>query len=245
MVLETNHRPPLYCSSKFEQLYTDLRRAEHRIYSDEEVSRLPHVEPDHVYSKEWEIRKSSCDRLVRYLKDINRPLKILEIGCGNGWLSHRLSQIPSSYVIGIDVNLLELQQAERVFATAANLAFVYGDIDSAFLERQKFDVVVFAAAIQYFESLPDIIGKAFGRLNEDGEIHIVDSHFYGEEEIATARQRSVAYFKKKGFERMGAFYFHRSLDELSDFRYSILYNPNSIVSRVFRSKNPFHWIRIK
>lgn len=245
MILNTNHSAKIYCSTDFEQLYTDLRQVENRIYSDAEVSRLPNIDGSHVYAKEWEMRKISSNRLIRYLKDKRRPLKILEIGCGNGWLSHRLSEITSSYVIGLDVNLLELLQAERVFASSANLAFVYGDIDSAFLENQRFDVVVFAAAIQYFESLPGIIQKVFTRLNEDGEIHILDSHFYERKELKMAQQRSEDYFQRKGFEGMRQFYFHRSLDELSYFRYSILYNPNSIMTKLVGSKNPFYWICIK
>ena len=245
MILNTNYMARIYCSDDFEQLYTDLRRAENRIYSDEQVSRLPNIERNHVYVKEWDMRKDSCERLVRHLASKKRPLKILEIGCGNGWLSHRLSEIASSYVVGLDVNLLELQQAERVFALSPNLAFVYGDMDSAFLENQRFDVVVFAAAIQYFESLPGIIQKAFERLNEGGEIHILDSHFYEQSELKIAQQRSADYFKRKGFEGMRQFYFHRSLEELRYFRYSILYNPNSMVSKLFGSKNPFYWICIK
>jgi ubiquinone/menaquinone biosynthesis C-methylase UbiE len=245
MVLKTNYRAKIYSSSEFEQLYSDLRQAENRIYSDEEVRQLPTIERDHVHAKEWAMRKDSCERLLRHLASKKMPLKILEIGCGNGWLSHRLSEIASSYVVGLDVNLLELQQAERVFAASTNLAFVYGDIDSAFLENQRFDVVIFAAAIQYFESLPGIIQKAFERLNEGGEIHILDSHFYERKELKMAKQRSADYFKRKGFEGMRQFYFHRSLEELGCFRYSILYHPNSRISRFFGTKNPFYWICIK
>jgi len=245
MVVETDHITRLHRSSEFERLYVDLRRAESRIYSDEEVICLPDVVEDHLYRKEWEIRKDSCQRLVDFLKSKRRPLKILEIGCGNGWLSHRLSQIASSYVIGLDVNLLELQQAERIFKASANLAFVYGDIDSVSLEKQRFDVIVFAAAIQYFKVLPDILRKTLERLNENGEIHVIDSQFYAKEEINGALNRSVEYFRKKGFESMQQFYFHHTLEELKDFRYTIMHNPNSLLGKVFGPKNPFYWICIK
>ena len=223
----------------------DLRRSEKRIYTDEEVAWLPDIDDSHMYRKEWEIRKASCERLVRHLESKNRPLKILEVGCGNGWLSYQLSQIQSSYVIRLDVNLLELQQAERVFMAIPNLAFVYGDIDSASLGRQKFDIVVFAAAIQYFDSLKDIVPKIFDLLTEKGEIHIMDSHFYSMEEVKAARQRSNEYFLAKGFGLMEHFYFHHSLEELKDFRYSILFNPNSLVNKLLGTKNPFYWICIK
>jgi ubiquinone/menaquinone biosynthesis C-methylase UbiE len=232
-------------SKEFEKLYVDLRRSEKRIYSDEEVAWLPDIDEHHTYKKEWEIRKASCEKLVRYLRSKSRPLKILEVGCGNGWLSYQLSQIESSYVIGLDVNLCELQQAERVFMAIPNLAFVYGDIDSASLGNQKFDIVVFAAAIQYFDSLKYIVRKVFERLDEKGEIHITDTHFYSSGELDSARQRSSEYFQAKGFGRMEDFYFHHSMEELTDFRYSMLYNPNSVVNKVLGTKNPFPWICIK
>ena len=76
---------------EFEQLYVDLRSNEQRIYSDEEVAWLPDVDEDHVHKKEWQIRKVSAEKLVQYLKHKKRPLKILEVGCGNGWLSCQLS----------------------------------------------------------------------------------------------------------------------------------------------------------
>jgi SAM-dependent methyltransferase len=245
MKVQCDTRDSVHPNREFEQLYVDLRRSESRIYSDEEVAWLPDINEDHPYKTEWDIRKSSCEKLVRYLETKSQPLKILEVGCGNGWLSYQLSQIDSSYVIGLDVNLCELQQAERVFMAISNLAFVYGDIDSACLGNQKFDVVVFAAAIQYFNSLGEIVAKIFERLNKKGEIHIIDSHFYSVEEQDAARRRSREYFIARGFGRMEDFYFHHSLEELKVFRYYMLHNPNSVVNRVFGTKNPFPWICIK
>jgi ubiquinone/menaquinone biosynthesis C-methylase UbiE len=230
-------------SKEFEQLYIDLRSHEKRIYSDEEAAALPNVREDHIHRKEWEIRKSSCQKLVRYLQRKDRHLKILEVGCGNGWLSYQLSKIHFSSVVGIDINLPELQQAERVFAEAPNLSFIYCDINS--LELQEFDVIVFAAAIQYFRSFSEIIEKALNLLSQEGEIHIIDSHFYWEDEIDDARRRSYTYFSRQGYEKMSGFYFHHSMAELAAFDFSILYNPKSSLNKIFKKKNLFYWIRIK
>jgi ubiquinone/menaquinone biosynthesis C-methylase UbiE len=230
-------------SKEFEQLYIDLRCREKRIYSDEEAAALPNVHEDHIHREEWEIRKSSSRKLVRYLQRKDRALKILEVGCGNGWLSHQLSMISYSNVVGIDVNLQELQQAERVFAEAPNLSFIYCDIHS--LELQEFDVIVFAAAIQYFCSFSEIIKTALSFLSQEGEVHIIDSNFYWEDEIDDARGRSYTYFSRQGFEKMNGFYFHHSLAELAAFNFAILYDPKSSLNKIFKKKNPFYWIRIK
>lgn len=230
-------------SNEFEQLYIDLRIQEKRMYTDEEVMWLPDVSSDDVHRQEWKIRKASCQRLARYLASKKKALKILEVGCGNGWLSYHLSQVPGSNVIGLDVNLLELQQASRVFAAIPNLNFIYGGLNA--VENDRFDVIIFAASIQYFPSFSNIAQSALSRLNREGEIHIVDSHFYYQSEVEDARHRSLEYFKSKGFSKMDGFYFHHTLKELDEFNADILYNPNSIIHRILKKRNPFHWVCIK
>jgi ubiquinone/menaquinone biosynthesis C-methylase UbiE len=245
MNLERDDRIGFNRSTEFEQLYIDLRSNEKRIYTDEEVAWLPDVNEDHIHRKEWEIRKTSCQKLTRYLGNKKSSLKILEVGCGNGWLSYQLSQIPYSNIIGLDINLPELQQAERVFADVPNLSFIHGHFDSPLLEFEKFDVIVLASSIQYFNSFSNVIQTMLGRLNDKGEIHITDSHFYNQTEVGEAKQRSQRYFYGKGFNKMSDFYFHHTVRELDEFNYAILYDPNSIMNRVLRKKNPFHWICIK
>lgn len=230
-------------SNEFESIYVDLRIDEKRMYTDEEVLWLPDVNEDHLHRNEWKIRKASCEKFTKYLLNKTKPLKILEVGCGNGWLSYHLSQVPNTTVVGLDINLLELQQAERVFGGTANLNFVHGDLNA--LEHQQFDVIVFAASIQYFNSFSNIIGSALEKLNSGGEIHILDSHLYYQTELAQAKKRSREYFYNRGFNKMDDFYFHHTLKDLHEFKFHILHNPNSIINRVLKKSNPFHWICIK
>ena len=68
-------------------MYLASRKKENRIYSDEQVVQLPFIEPTHIHYHEWQVRKRSALRLIHYLEKKNKPLSILEIGCGNGWLS--------------------------------------------------------------------------------------------------------------------------------------------------------------
>jgi ubiquinone/menaquinone biosynthesis C-methylase UbiE len=183
--------------------------------------------------------------LKEYLQKKERPLNILEVGCGNGWLSHQLTTIEGSVVEAVDVNRIELDQAARVFAGVKNLNFIYGDIGSGFLNDQRFDIVVFAASVQYFQSFRGVINIALNVLNKKGEIHILDSKFYSSNEVKNAKRRSQGYFQKMGFEMMSKFYFHHSFEELEPFDYQILYNADSLVNKLFNKNNPFNWICIK
>ena len=95
----------------FQSVYIALRDLEKRLYTDDEVLQLPHVSAGHIYKKEWDVRADSCRKLVQHLSATNIPLNILEVGCGNGWLSNQLSKINGAKVLGADINLVELNQA--------------------------------------------------------------------------------------------------------------------------------------
>jgi ubiquinone/menaquinone biosynthesis C-methylase UbiE len=234
-----------HIASDFEKLYIRLRQQEGRIYADEEIKQLPVVAASHKHFKEWQVRQESTLRLFNYLEKKKRPLSILEIGCGNGWLSHQLSFLPGSTVIGTDINFTEIQQAATVFCDTPNLHFIYGHADAELFEDMQFDIVLFAASIQYFSSLPDTISDTLSLLKDGGEIHIIDSHFYPVAEISAARKRSLLYYEGAGFPEMADCYFHHSLDQLEGFNYSLLYDPGSLFNRFLRNKNPFYWIRIQ
>src|ERR1700689_2775716 len=111
-------------NNDFEDLYLAVRQCEKRLYSDEQVRRLPDIDALHIYAEEWKIRKRSSMRLIEYIQKKHRPMRILEVGCGNGWLSAKLSEIPGADVIGLDINQTEISQANRVFVKD-NLEFVY------------------------------------------------------------------------------------------------------------------------
>lgn len=225
----------------FEHEYLLLRKKEGRLYADDVVAKLPFVTSSDPLKKEWRIRKQSSTRLVNHLSKQNRPLRILEIGCGNGWLTNHLASIPRANVVGLDINETELAQAKRVFQRN-NLQFVIGDIRNGAVNGQ-FDVIVFAASLQYFKPLYEIINVCFQHLNPRGEINVIDTQFYSGTTQAEAKKRSEDYFKRLASPTMQDYYFHHSVHELAAFNYKILFNPNSFFHKLF-NPNPFPWICI-
>lgn len=228
----------------FAKLYLALREKEKRVYSHEELAKLPDIAAGHPHYNEWLIRKASCEKLKALLKAKKRPLEVLEVGCGNGWLSNQLARVPHTQVTGLDVNLPELEQGAAVF-TAPNLRFVYGELRDFVLGAQRFDVIVFAASVAYFPSLPEIISIALQHLLPGGEIHIVDTFFYKKNEIPAARQRTLDYYTNMGFPGMASAYSHFSLEDLEGFHYTILQKNNPILQRLLRRSRKFHWICIR
>ena len=209
------------------------------------MAQLPTITTTHPHYKEWQIRSESSQVLIDYLQRKKQPTDILEIGCGNGWLSHRLSAIPSVKVIGTDINFTEIQQAARIFQNISNLHFIYVHIEPGVFKDKKFDIIVFAASMQYFESLTEVINNTLRLLKPNGEIHIIDSAFYSLSELGAAKQRSRLYYQEAGFPEMANCYFHHSLDDLDNYNYKILYDPKSLLKKLLRNKNPFPWICIQ
>jgi len=232
-------------SEKFEKLYTRLRRKEGRMYTDDEVSLLPAIHSTHPYYREWIIRKNSCRALLSYVKQRSSILNILEVGCGNGWLSARLASAADVEVTGVDVNTPELEQAKRVFKKIPGLNFINGTLQADELKDKKFDMILFAASIQYFRSLEQVISASLEHLTLLGEIHIMDSPFYLQHEMEAARQRTKEHCNRLGFPEMAGHYFHHNISELENFQYKILHHPHSWKNKLSIKKNPFYWITIK
>jgi ubiquinone/menaquinone biosynthesis C-methylase UbiE len=147
-------------------------------------------------------------------------------------------------VRGIDINEKELNQAIRVFGSKSNIQFEIGSLSSC-RNTNKFDIIIFAASIQYFPDFSQAIGDSLKILNPGGEIHILDTHFYHKNELQMAARRSRSYYHSIGFEKMAEWYFHHAMDSVKLFKHEVLYNPFQLKNRIFRRNDPFPWICIK
>jgi len=228
----------------FSSLYLKVRAHENRILTDNQLSQLPYVSPDNSLFKEWSLRQKSAVRFINYLKKKNKPLKILDLGCGNGWFTHKMAKItPRNYVLGMDINISELEQAAKVFAND-NLHFVYGDIFALKDHfESSFDVITVNAAIQYFRELSELILLLKSFLTNSGELHIIDSPFYEPKAVSEARERTRNYYSKLGFPKMAEYYHHHSKEDVSEFE--LLYFPKkSLINRLRGvTDSPFPWLK--
>lgn len=230
-------------SAGFEKQYLSLRRKEGRIYDDHELKQLPHVPRQHPLSAEWKIRASSCRKLLAYIQQQKRERQILEMGCGNGWLSHMLSTVKNVTVTAADINRAELEQARRVFADT-NIQFIQAGMGDQFFRNKSYDLVIFASSIQYFPSATKVLKNAMSLLKPSGEIHIIDSHFYTSGKKAEAQLRSREYFEWAGAPLMQNYYYHHCLEDLSVLNYEVLNRFSSLFQKM-RGRKSFPWIRIK
>lgn len=244
------HLSPTGPFEKGEEAYLKLRDSEGRIYSDEALRKLPEVEKDHPLSGEWGIRSNSLDRVMAYLTRKQGPLTLLDIGCGNGWMSRCFAERLQAEVLGLDTNMLELKQGARVFKEVPGLCFAYGDIFEADTLEDSFDIVTLAGSVQYFPNVTLLLSRLVRFLKSHGELHIFDSPFYSKGERSAAKERSIQHFQKAGFPEMAAHYHHHLYTSLAPFSPISLYDPKSLSNRIARklfnpNLSPFRWIVIE
>ena len=226
-----------------EQAYIETRRIEGRLLEDEAVSRLPHVPKKSRHWQEWRIRERNLKDFLRYWSERGGPLRILDLGCGNGWMSHHLAQLAHSQVTGMDLNQVELDQAARVFAKETNLRFVYGDVYQD--HPMTYDCIVLAASMQYFPDPQGLVNRLLELLDDGGELHVIESKFYGRDQVEDAQRRSSDYYQSLGQDEMTTYYFHHCLEDMLKMGAETLHEPqgNRGRNRRLTAKSPFHWLR--
>lgn len=228
--------------------YLRARRREGRVLDDDLVASLPHLPRSHPLAAEWRYRADSCDRLYRYVLG-RSPARVVELGCGNGWLANRLAAAPVSLVVGADVNVVELEQARRVFRRP-NLEFVVCDIDEAPLPVARPDLVVLASTLQYVARPVELIGRLLDQAAPGGEVHVLDSPLYAPDALDAARQRTEQHYAGIGVPEMADHYHHHTWDDLEPLAYDLLYDPRSLRPRLERRwlRRPralFPWLRFR
>lgn len=208
----------------FGAYYNTARDIEGRLLDDERVAQLPHLSTG-THRHEWRVRERSAVRLLDHLAKHHRPLKVLDVGCGNGWMSAMMARAGHE-VLGIDRHLAELQQAARVFTDGPR--FALADIFNAALDDHCFDVVLFAASFHYFANVRSTIDRAHA-LAQGGEVHVMDSVLYPSARAAqAAQQRTMAYYERIGVPAMADHYHCHTLEQFAGLgRMEILDRPVS------------------
>ncbi len=232
--------------------YLTVREREGRVLTDDQVLALPRFVPASVQQqplqREWRMREHSFSRFRKYLhrRYATKPLEILDLGCGNGWMALHLAQRPATNIWAVDVNLPELEQSARLAAASGltNLRFVFADFLKNTIPEKKFDLVVLAASVQYFPDLSELHAALKRVLKPGGAVHILDSPFYqSQEQRQAAGAATRAYYAGIGVPEMADWYHHHLWQDVEKLGGK---NRNAgIIARVLqhaRRLPPFPWV---
>lgn len=179
---------------RFRLDYAQQRASEGRAHHGAELASLPYLTSGPL-ARQWRVRARTFDAFVAYvvrpLADHHgRPLRILDLGAGNGWLCHRLAleghrctaiDIREDDVdgLGAAAELSRITPFERIVASFERLP----------VPDRSADLAVFNASLHYATELAPVLAEAARTLVSGGCIVVLDSPFYANEADGEAMVR--------------------------------------------------------
>lgn len=193
---------------RFLEDYVKIRHAEGRGSHDAAYYlALPYRDVSGRLQDQWTIRGTSYRYLERRVlpaieRRIGRPLRVADLGAGNGWLSYRLA-MRGHRPIAIDIlgDDLDGLAAARHYQAHAPFARVNAEFDSLPLADRSVDLAVYNASIHYSPDYRHTLTELRRCLRPTGDFLIVDSPVYRRPEHGEAmrRERHRQFEKQYGF----------------------------------------------
>jgi SAM-dependent methyltransferase len=167
--------------ARFMDEYEGIRRAEGRGSSDPGFyRRLPETDPSYHRAKEWHEMAKSCRALMSHVilpSEGARPLHILDLGAGNGWLANRLAA-RGHHLAAIDLSVSPYDGLGACARYDVQLTPIQAEFDRLPLTDRQIDLVLFNAAFHYSENVLKSAGEAFRTIRTGGQLVVIDTPIY-------------------------------------------------------------------
>ena len=192
--------------AQFVREYQHVREAEGRGSIDAAYYRaLPFADLSGRFTTDWHIRARSFDTFIKKVmlpneRAVNRPLQVLDLGAGNGWLSYRLAQRGHT-AAAIDLLTNEQDGLGAFIHYEASFIPVQAEFDRLPFADAQIDLCIFNASLHYAVNYEATLCEALRVLRPDGQIVILDSPLYrsGESGAQMVRERAAAFTRAYGF----------------------------------------------
>jgi SAM-dependent methyltransferase len=192
--------------TRFIEEYETVRRTEGRGSTDADYYRaLPYKDLSGNFSKDWAIRTRSFDLLVKKLltpiqANLERPLKVLDLGAGNGWLSNRLAA-QDDRVVAVDLLVNELDGLGAWKHYENQFTPIQAEFNRLPIMDGFADVAIFNASFHYSENYEETLKEALRATDVDGVVVVMGTPVYrrresGEKMVA---EREAAFQEQYGF----------------------------------------------
>lgn len=115
------------------------------------------------------IRKRELEIIFNVISSV-KPGRILDLGCGGGWLSKILSS-NGSQVVGIDISSGLIKVAKKVSPDSAG--FIVGDCMNLCLKNNTFDLIICMGVLHHLD-LDKTLLECHRLLNKNGSILLME-----------------------------------------------------------------------
>jgi SAM-dependent methyltransferase len=151
----------------------------YRAATREYYVQLPSVASDDRHATEWRIRRESLVHLQRFaLPDVSKaPLRVLDLGAGCGWLSHRLAA-GGHRVVAVDRLDDDADGLGACRHYPVRFVMVQADFDALPFAPGQFGLVVFDGSLHYAADPAVTLAQATRMLTRGGSIAVMDSPMF-------------------------------------------------------------------
>jgi SAM-dependent methyltransferase len=164
--------------------YARNRAEEGRGYTGCQLLQLPYLNSG-AHASQWAIRARTFDafmaKVLRPAKArLNRPLEVLDLGAGNGWLSYRVA-VEGDHAFALDIrndSVDGLGASGPLRRLAPAMECLVAPFDAIPLSSGSIDIAVFNASLHYATDLGAVLREAMRVTRPGGEIAILDTPFY-------------------------------------------------------------------
>ncbi len=170
--------------AQFTREYETVRAAEGRGSDDPAWYRaLPHVAPGDRFAVDWAIRAAGFDALIARVvaprERASGAQRVVDLGAGNGWLAHRLSQRGHN-VAAVDLltNARDGLGAHRRYD--APFTPVQAEFECLPLADAQADLTIFNSSLHYAARYETVLAEALRVTAPGGALVILDSPIYRE-----------------------------------------------------------------
>jgi len=186
--------------------YEAVRRFEERGSTSADYYRaLPFKDRSGRHQTDWNIRARSYNVLIknvltRLQNPLERSLKIIDLGAGNGWLSNQLSA-QGDRVMAVDLSVNEQDGLGAWKYYKHGYIPMQAEFNHLPVMDSFADAVIFNASFHYSENYMETLKEAKRVLTEEGQVVIMDSPVYrrsdsGEKMVG---EREEEFKRKYGF----------------------------------------------
>ena len=193
--------------ARFGAEYALHRAAEGRGHDGDELLSLPYLRSGPL-ARQWSVRARSFNAFLAHVlrphaERLKRPLRILDLGAGNGWLSYRVAlEGHSAVALDIRDDTIDGLGAADPFVrrVPGKIERLQASFEQVPLEPATIDIAVFNASLHYAIDLGQVLHEAARLTVPGGQLAILDSPFYRHEADGLAM---VAEKKAQALRRFG------------------------------------------